>query len=365
MDAAAKLARVCGALFARSLRHSPRHCLNRPSAPERCRTRSSHRAPKIAAEAGSEGALREQLRGSLRAWSELALESTGQHPAAHHLRLIEELEATAAGRSGRLLVHMPPGAAKSTYASVLFPAWWLARKSAAIADRRLPHPPACRAFRTSGSLAAGGAGATVRRFGVRRPACGAAVRDRGGRPLLCDRRERAGGRAARRPVADRRSGAQPGRSRQCGGTRAAVGLVPQRPALAPEAGRIGRAGDDTLAPGRSRRATCSDGRLADAGPAGDGRSGRPARASAGDAAVAGVGRRGGARRAATGRGRARLGGALPAASALAPRRHVHDRAHSGAVGGGAGAAAGRRGARSAPGTWRRPRHATVATPTGQ
>ena len=83
--------------------------------------------PKIAAEVGSEAELRKQLRGSLRVWSELALEPTGVHLAAHHLRLIDELEAIAAGRSGRLLVHMPPGVAKSTYASVLFPAWWLAR----------------------------------------------------------------------------------------------------------------------------------------------------------------------------------------------------------------------------------------------
>ena len=55
------------------------------------------------------------------------MEPAGLRPATHHLRLIDELEAIAVGRSGRLLVHMPPGAAKSTYASVLFPAWWLAR----------------------------------------------------------------------------------------------------------------------------------------------------------------------------------------------------------------------------------------------
>jgi predicted phage terminase large subunit-like protein len=40
------------------------------------------------------------------------------------LRLIEELEAVSRGDVDRLLVLMPPGAAKSTYTSVFFPAWW-------------------------------------------------------------------------------------------------------------------------------------------------------------------------------------------------------------------------------------------------
>ncbi|MGH7213082.1 MAG: phage terminase large subunit [Acetobacteraceae bacterium] len=87
---------------------------------------SKRRTKTTKAEQRGEKALRERLRGSLRTWSELGLESSGLRPAAHHLRLIEDLEATAAARSGRLLVHMPPGAAKSTYASVMFPSWWLA-----------------------------------------------------------------------------------------------------------------------------------------------------------------------------------------------------------------------------------------------
>jgi hypothetical protein len=51
----------------------------------------------------------------------------GQAPAAHHRLLIAELEAVARGETERLLVAMPPGSAKSTYASVLFPAWFLAQ----------------------------------------------------------------------------------------------------------------------------------------------------------------------------------------------------------------------------------------------
>jgi predicted phage terminase large subunit-like protein len=49
----------------------------------------------------------------------------GFEPAAHHRLLIEKLEAVARGEIQRLAVFMPPGSAKSTYASVLFPPWLL------------------------------------------------------------------------------------------------------------------------------------------------------------------------------------------------------------------------------------------------
>jgi predicted phage terminase large subunit-like protein len=52
----------------------------------------------------------------------------GLKPAEHHKLLIRELEAVARGQNDRLLVNMPPGSAKSTYASVLFPAWMLAQQ---------------------------------------------------------------------------------------------------------------------------------------------------------------------------------------------------------------------------------------------
>ena len=47
-------------------------------------------------------------------------------PAAHHRLLIAELEKVARGETPRLAMLMPPGSAKSTYASVLFPPWLLA-----------------------------------------------------------------------------------------------------------------------------------------------------------------------------------------------------------------------------------------------
>lgn len=45
----------------------------------------------------------------------------------HHMLLIERLEALERGDIHRLMVLMPPGSAKSTYASTLFPAWYMAR----------------------------------------------------------------------------------------------------------------------------------------------------------------------------------------------------------------------------------------------
>ena len=51
----------------------------------------------------------------------------GFTPARHHARLIEELEAVERGDTKRLMVFMPPGSAKSTYSSVLFPPWFMGR----------------------------------------------------------------------------------------------------------------------------------------------------------------------------------------------------------------------------------------------
>ena len=80
------------------------------------------------ARAHREVALRDSIRGSLTVWAEHVLAPLGQAPAAHHRLLLGALEDVAAGACDRLMVLMPPGSAKSTYASVLFPAWWLARR---------------------------------------------------------------------------------------------------------------------------------------------------------------------------------------------------------------------------------------------
>ena len=59
-------------------------------------------------------------------WARTALAPL--QPAAHHLRLLADLERLDAGSIDRLMVLMPPGSAKSTYVSVLLPAWWLHRR---------------------------------------------------------------------------------------------------------------------------------------------------------------------------------------------------------------------------------------------
>ncbi len=72
-----------------------------------------------------------QLRRQRRNFTEFArigLGSLGLVPAAHHLLLMHELQAVAEGRTARLMVNMPPGSAKSTYASVWFPAWAMAQR---------------------------------------------------------------------------------------------------------------------------------------------------------------------------------------------------------------------------------------------
>ena len=54
----------------------------------------------------------------------------GYQPALHHKLLIDRLEAVERGDIERLMVCMPPGSAKSTYASVEFPSWFLGRNPA-------------------------------------------------------------------------------------------------------------------------------------------------------------------------------------------------------------------------------------------
>jgi predicted phage terminase large subunit-like protein len=57
----------------------------------------------------------------------VVLKDTGYHLAAHHAYLISELEAFSNGPHDRLMILMPPGSAKSTYGSIIFPVWWFAQ----------------------------------------------------------------------------------------------------------------------------------------------------------------------------------------------------------------------------------------------
>lgn len=51
----------------------------------------------------------------------------GFKPAKHHVMLLQALEKIERGEIERLMVCMPPGSAKSTYTSVVFPSWFLGR----------------------------------------------------------------------------------------------------------------------------------------------------------------------------------------------------------------------------------------------
>ena len=75
----------------------------------------------------TERTLRKSLRANLAAWATVALASRGHIPAAHHRLILAELEHLSAARTDRLMLLLPPGSAKSTYASLVFPPWWLAR----------------------------------------------------------------------------------------------------------------------------------------------------------------------------------------------------------------------------------------------
>lgn len=64
---------------------------------------------------------RREIRQSFEAWCRYR----GFEPAAHHLLIIREIEAFLASDDEVLLLFAPPGSAKSTYVSVLFPSWYL------------------------------------------------------------------------------------------------------------------------------------------------------------------------------------------------------------------------------------------------
>ncbi len=68
---------------------------------------------------------RRLIRANLTEWAR----ANGFEPAPHHQLLIKQLERLARGDIRRLAIFMPPGSAKSTYSSILFPPWLLAQAS--------------------------------------------------------------------------------------------------------------------------------------------------------------------------------------------------------------------------------------------
>jgi hypothetical protein len=53
--------------------------------------------------------------------------TVGFEPARHHMLIIDLLERVARGELSKVMIQMPPGSAKSTYSSTLFPPWYLAQ----------------------------------------------------------------------------------------------------------------------------------------------------------------------------------------------------------------------------------------------
>jgi len=96
--------------------------LEASAAPTNSETTTSPLSPQ---EAARELLRRRRARADLDIF---ALEC-GFWPARHHQYLNRRLEAVARGEINRLMVFEPPGHAKSTYTSILFPAWLLAQKT--------------------------------------------------------------------------------------------------------------------------------------------------------------------------------------------------------------------------------------------
>lgn len=76
-------------------------------------------------EAARELLIRREARRSLLSYTSIIAPDIT--PARHHRLLLDKLEAVERGDILRLMIFMPPGSAKSTYASILFPPWYLGR----------------------------------------------------------------------------------------------------------------------------------------------------------------------------------------------------------------------------------------------
>lgn len=74
-------------------------------------------------EAATEFRRRRTIRRSFIEWAR----HRGFEPAAHHVLIINEIERFLDSDDDVLLLFAPPGSAKSTYVSILFPSWYLAR----------------------------------------------------------------------------------------------------------------------------------------------------------------------------------------------------------------------------------------------
>ena len=90
-------------------------------------------------------------RDHLTEWASHVLAPAGQVPAAHHRLLMQKLESVACGEIDRLMVLMPPGSAKSTYASIIFPALVVRPAPGQFGHCSVPHRRSRGAFQPAGA----------------------------------------------------------------------------------------------------------------------------------------------------------------------------------------------------------------------
>ena len=80
-------------------------------------------APVLRGDAAREVLRRRTIRGSLIEWGRYK----GFEAAPHHRLICEQIEDFLTSDEEVLLLFAPPGSAKSTWLSILFPAYYLAR----------------------------------------------------------------------------------------------------------------------------------------------------------------------------------------------------------------------------------------------
>jgi predicted phage terminase large subunit-like protein len=79
--------------------------------------------PQNIINAAKEMLLRKEIKSSMVKYCQMM----GYEPAKHHRLIIRYLEQIANDQLDLLLIFAPPGSAKSTYVSILFPSWYLSR----------------------------------------------------------------------------------------------------------------------------------------------------------------------------------------------------------------------------------------------
>src|ERR1051326_2710738 len=69
---------------------------------------------------------RRKIRRSFEEWCKYRMKKVGREPAKHHLLIIKTIDMLLRGELSKrkVMILTPPGTAKSTYTSMLLPAWF-------------------------------------------------------------------------------------------------------------------------------------------------------------------------------------------------------------------------------------------------